>query len=411
MSGGGPDAAADPGVGGAPIAWPLRAALILALVGPTLNMAVLPPALPMIAAYLGGGVAGEITAQRVQSLPFLGLVIGGLLAGWLIARFGLRRCLILAALCFAAAGLGGAVAQSAAPLLISCFVAGLAASVLSCGLTTATGAVMAGDARVRTLGFQTALSDFSAIGGGLAAAALAQFYGWRGPFAIYIGFGVLALLLITGSKTPVVPHDGTRNGLLAAARKAGPVYLAGGFIFFMMGTQPTLMPFHLAAHGLTTPGSRAVVLVAAPTAAMLSSITYALIRGRIADRWILVVATLASGLGFGGMALWVGGVLPITAASVAVGIGAGLSFPMVIRAAFRRVQPALHGYSIGLLNTGVFSGVFLSPFLFGPLQRAAGAPAMFAVCAAIWLVIGAIAASRQGGGGAELATDVPGSAR
>lgn len=76
---------------------------------------------------------------------------------------------------------------------------------------------------------------------------------------------------------------------------------------------------------------------------------------------------------------------------MAVGIGAGLSFPMVIRAAFR---PALHGYSIGLLNTGVFSGVFLSPFLFGPLQRAAGTPVMFGLCAAIWLVFGAIAASR-----------------
>lgn len=378
------------------IAWPLRIVLVLALVAPTLNMAVLPPALPMIADYLGGGVAGEITAQRAQSLPFLGLVIGGLLAGGLIARFGLRRCLILAALCFAAAGLGGGTARAAAPLLISCFVAGLAASVLSCGLTTATGAVMTGDARIRTLGFQTAASDFSAIGGGILAAVVAQVHGWRAPFAIYVGFGLLALLLVAASKTPAVARDDTANGLAAAARKAGPVYLAGGFIFLMMGTQPTLMPFHLAAHGLTTPGGRAVVLVAAPTAAMLSSIAYALIRGRIADRWMLAVATIASALGFAGMALWTGGVLPITAASVAVGIGAGLSFPMVIRAAFRRVQPALHGYSIGLLNTGVFSGVFISPFLFGPLQRAAGAPAMFGLCAAIWLVLGGIAASRQG---------------
>ena len=378
-----------------PIAWPLRAALILALVAPTLNMAVLPPALPMIADYLGGGVAGEITAQRAQSLPFLGLVIGGLLAGGVIARFGLRRCLILAALCFALAGLAGGAARSAVVLLISCFVAGLAASVLSCGLTTATGAVMAGDARIRTLGFQTALSDLSAIGGGIVAAILAQAYGWRGPFAIYVGFGLLALLLVAGSKTPVVEHDGTASGLIAAARRAGPVYLAGGFIFLMMGTQPTLMPFHLATHGLTTPGSRAVVLVAAPAAAMLSSLAYALIRGRIPDRPILLVATLASTLGFAGMAVWTGGVPFITAASVALGVGAGLAFPMVIRAAFRRVEPALHGYSIGLLNTGVFSGVFLSPFLFGPLQRAAGAPAMFGLCSVVWLVLGAIAASRQ----------------
>lgn len=183
-------------------------------------MAVLPPALPMIADYLGGGVAGEITAQRARSLPFLGLVIGGLLAGGLIARFGLRRCLILAALCFAAAGLGGGTAGSATPLLISCFVAGLAAAVLSYGLTTATGAVMAGDARIRTLGFETALCEFSAIGGGIVAAFLAQFHGWHAPFTIYVGFGLLALLLVAGSRTPVVPGDNAANGLASAARKA-----------------------------------------------------------------------------------------------------------------------------------------------------------------------------------------------
>lgn len=379
-----------------PIPWPLKSALMLALVAPTLNMAVLPPVLPMIADYLGGGVSGQITAQRAQSLPFLGLVIGGLAAGALIARFGLRRCLILAAICFAAAGLGGGTAHSTAPLLVSCFVAGLAASMLSCGLTTATGAMMAGDTRIRALGFQTALSDFSAIGGGIVAALLAQSYGWRASFAIYGGFGLLVLLLVAASETPVVPRDETANGLVAAARKAGPVYLAGGFIFLMMGTQPTLMPFHLAAHGLTTPGGRAVVLTAAPTAAMLSSIAYALIRGRLADRWILIIATSASVLGFAGMAIWVSGISSITAASAAVGIGAGLSFPIVIRASFRQVRPALHGYSIGLLNTGVFSGVFASPFLFGPLQRAAGAPVMFGVCAVVWLVLGGIAASRQG---------------
>ena len=381
-------------VGNVSIARPLRAALILALVAPTLNMAVLPPALPMIADYLGGGVAGEITAQRAQSLPFLGLVIGGLLAGGLIARFGLRRCLIVAAVSFSAAGLGGGTAGSAMPLLISCFLAGLAASVLSCGLTTATGAVMSGDARIRTLGFQTALSDFSAIGGGIVAAVLAQFYGWRAPFGIYVVFGLVVMALIAASNTPIVPRDETKHGLVAAARKAGPVYLAGGFIFLMMGTQPTLMPFHLAAHGLTTPASRAVVLVAAPAAAMLSSIAYALVRGRIVDRWMLILATIASALGFAGMALWTGGVPLITLSSTAVGIGAGLSFPMVIRAAFRRVQPALHGYSIGLLNTGVFSGVFLSPFIFGPIQRTAGTPMMFGLCAVIWLALGALVATR-----------------
>lgn len=373
----------------------LHAALIFALVAPTLNMALLPPALPLIAQFLGGGLAGEILAQRVQSLPFLGLVIGGLLAGGLIARFGLRFCLIGSACCFTAAGLVGGMAGSAATLLISCFVIGLSASVLSSGLTAATGALVVGARRARTLGFQTAMSDFSAIGGGIAAAILAQIFGWRGPFGIYVGFGLLALLLIAVSRTPDLPReDRTGSGLAAVARSAGPVYIAGGLIFLLMGTQPTLMPFYLAEHGLTTPGSRAVVLVAAPGTAMLASVSYALVRGRIADRWMVLAATIASMCGYCGMALWQGGIIPITAASIAVGLGAGLSFPIIIRAAFSRVAPALHGYSIGLLNTNIFLGVFLSPFIFGPIQRSVGMPAMLVICAGVWLVFGALAVLR-----------------
>ena len=376
----------------------LHLALLLALVGPTFTMSVLPPALPMVAQFLGGGRQGEVLAQRAQSLPFLGLAIGGLLAGGLIDRWGLRRCLLGAALIYAAAGAAGGLASSKELLLVSCFVIGLAAAMLSCGLTTATGAAFSGRARARALGFQTAFSDAAAIGGGLTAALLAQVYGWRGPLAIYVGFGVLILALVAPSRLPrIAPDPNPGHGLSRVMRSAGSTYVATLLLFVVMGTQATLLPFHLAANGLTTPGARAIVLTSAPAMAILASIAYGLLSGRISDRGMALAATAVSVAGYAAMGLWRGGLVPVTLASMAVGCGMGLSFPMLIRAAFRRTPPPLHSYSIGLLNTAVFLGAFLSPLILGPLMRASGASALFLLCGGVWWFGGILAAWRLSG--------------
>ena len=367
----------------------LYSAMLLTLVAPTFTMALLPPALPMLARYLGGGERGEILAQRAQSLPFLGLAIGGLVAGAMISRLGLRRCLTAAALAYAAAGLAGGCAQTATLLLASCFIVGFAASLLSSGLTTVTGAAFVGSARTRVLGFQTALSDVAAIGGGITAAILAQLYGWRGPFIIYVLFGSLMVLLIARARLPVlVPERHASNALAIVARNAAGPYLAAGALFFIMGTQPSLLPFHLAANGLAVPGSRALVLTSTPLLAMLASLAYGLLRDRIRDSWMILISAAASTLGYSLIAFWHGGMIQIVLAAMATGIGMGLCFPLVIRAVFQRTAAELHAHSIGLLNTVVFSSSFLSPLVLGPVFRIAGPKTLFLFCAAIWLATG-----------------------
>lgn len=367
----------------------VNASLLLALVGPSLNMTLLPPALPMMAAYLGGGAHGEKIAQYAQTLPFLGLAIGGLFAGTLIARLGLRSCLIAAILIYCLGGAVGGFATSASMLLAGCLALGLAGSVLSSALTTSTGAVYGGDARARMLGFQTAMSDASALGAGAAAAILAQYFGWRALFGVYGAFGVILLLLVLPARWPEVPRDiTTRGGLLAVARMAGGAYLAAFLVYITLGTQMTQLPFILAQHGLASPAARALVLTSSPFVAMLSAIVYGVARGHVQDRWFILAATLLSVSGYTTIAFWQTGSLSITLAAMAAGAGVGLSFPIIMRGVFRQVPASHHGHAMGLLTTAVFFGLFVSPILLGPVSQFAGSQAMFLLCALLWLTGG-----------------------
>ncbi len=387
-----------------PLGASLYTALLVALVAPSLNMTTLPPALPIIADYLGGGESGQIAAQRAQALPFLGLAAGGLLAGGVIARLGLKGAIMAAAAIFALGGLVAGGATGIALLYLGLLAVGLAGSVLSSALTTATGALYAGAGRARLLGIQTGLSDGAAIGAGITAAVLTQFWGWRAPFAIFVAFGIAILLLVGRAKLPQIEgQPRVAKGLLAAGSAAGSTYFCAFGAFFLLGTETALLPFRMEAHGLDTPASRAVVLTSVPVLAMLTSLGYGWARGRIADRWFILAATLASAAGYVGLALWERGLASITLAAMATGVGIGFTFPIVIRSAFRRTAPALHGFSMGLLNTAVFFGAFASPLLLGAFERRFGAEALFFMCGAAWLVVGLIAALRTWNG----ATPVP----
>ena len=369
----------------------VNASLLLALVGPSLNMTLLPPALPMMAAYLGGGAHGEKIAQYAQTLPFLGLAVGGLFAGTLIARLGLRSCLIAAILIYCLGGAIGGLATSAPMLLAGCLALGLAGSVLSSALTTSTGAVHSGAARARMLGFQTAMSDASALGAGAAAAVLAQFFGWRALFAVYGSFGVILLLLVLPARWPEIARDTTtKGGLLVTARMAAATYLAAFLLYITLGTQMTQLPFILAQHGLASPAARALVLTSAPFVAMLAAIVYAVARGHVQDRWFVLAAALLSVSGYTAIAFWQAGSLSITLAAMATGVGVGLSFPIIMRGVFRQTPSTHHGHAMGLLTTAVFFGLFVSPIVLGPVLQLAGSRTMFLLCALMWLAGGTI---------------------
>lgn len=363
---------------------PLFLLLLIAMLGPSLTLVTLPAALPLIADYFGGGLKGQAIAQTAQAFTFLGGTLGGLLAGTLIARSGLRGALILGGLTYSLGGLGGIVADTPWLLSAACFTVGMMGSVLSSGIAMATGAELVGERRSRMLGYQAATSDVLGITVGLAAGALAYSFGWRGPLAIYIAFGIIAatLALVARPRSASVGGDAERQGLQAVLRHAWPLYASVLLFALLFATTQLQLPFHLAEHGLATT-SRAVVLTLSVVGAAVTSLLFGLIRARLTEHATTIIAGLLAAAGFAAFAVWTGGFWYAAAASTSLGAAIGICIPLQFNFALKLTPPHLHAYSVGILNMSIFLGSAVSPLFFAPIMAAGGAGAVFATAAGI----------------------------
>jgi MFS family permease len=367
----------------------MRWAMPIALVGPALTFVTLPPALPQIAAFFEGAERGKDIAQQLQTLPFLGLAIGGLIAGWVIRYLGHRRLLRLAAALYLAAGLVGLMATQAYVLMLGSFLLGITGSLMTSDLVTFADEVLSPDGRSRMLGWQTAIADFSTVAGAIAGAALAQFFGWHAAFSLYVGYGALMLsLALTASVSPSSQHPATKGGMGGLLGSAWPTYLAAIGVFMLVGTQTTQVPFFLAAHGFDTPAIRAVVLTCSTLAAMCGAILYALGRTRLGDATLRIGAICLTCAGFIGLAFWSGTLPWACLAAFSIGLGIGVTVPALFASALRRSKPAMRGHSVGMLNTAIFLGGFVSPIVFTPVTTRLGYPALFLLACLAALLLG-----------------------
>lgn len=377
-------------------AWPdslLRAALLLALVGPALTFVVLPPALPLIAAHFGGGDAGLRLAQLALVLPFLGLALGGLCAGTLLQWFGSRTALLLAASVYLSGGALGLMGDQAGLLLGSCFVIGFSGAVAASGLVAVTDWTMEERPRSKMLGYQTAAADICTVFFGMLGAFLATTWGWQGPFAIYVGFGCVAVILIFAGVPQVQRQQvlgGSQLGVLRSLLKLSPVYLGGALVFMLMVTQTTQLPFFLAQRGIDTPEHRGIVMTSSTLAATLGGLVFSAFINRWGARVLHGIATTSALLGFAGIAAWNGDFRHVAAAVALVGLGVGLSAPALFSAALRLAPKSLRAHSVGLLNTSIFMGSFFSPVIFSPVASLSGYRSVFLLAACVTALAGGV---------------------
>jgi len=82
------------------------------------------------AKYFSKNGDGDLVTQMIVTVPAIGVIVGGPLCGWLIARFGSKRFLLVALAVFGTVGSAGLYLDNAFVLLISRFLLGLATSAL-----------------------------------------------------------------------------------------------------------------------------------------------------------------------------------------------------------------------------------------------------------------------------------------
>jgi len=362
---------------------------------------------------LAGGVIGpllvpisastgdERLAQTVVVMPFLGIAISGLVAGWIADRLGVRGTLGVGALAFAAAGFIGFFGLSAPFLLGASFLVGASAGLMKVGAALLLGQLYNDKARARVIGYAMAFAGLIATAAVGFSGVIADWVGWRAAFLQFIAGGalVLAFTLVAVRPSPraAAEHDADRPRLSLLAPVVA--YFAAVFLVMMLGSSTgTHVPLLLQEVGVRTATTTSMVLSMQALFAIGGALGYARLRARLGR--LPVGALGLAGLVLGAVTLGTAQSPVLFGAGCALfGLATGLILPYLMEGLYARAPLSVRGYALGIHGTLGYIGAFANPFLIRPLREAVGLDGLYLVLAVVTAVIGAaflLAAYNQG---------------
>jgi MFS family permease len=329
---------------------------------------------------------GDMVAQMIVTAPSIGIILGGPLSGWLIGFTGAKRFFLGALAVFGLAGSAGLYLDDAFMLLATRFVLGLATSGIVTAMIVLISEYFTPEARARVLGFQSASGAFFGVLTIEAAGRLGEF-GWRTPFALYLlAFLVLALGVLY---LPTSPRRvrGPEKAAPVDARSLialWPVYLMIIPMFIAVYMPNIQVSFLLRDDGILRPLTQSHVIETGAFTVAVAALCFGMIRRRFSGTQILLACFVFQGAGIAIMGLS-HAALPIALGCGVLGIGTGISNPLISDMIVARAAPELRGRAIGLSYTARYSGDFLNPLIVHPLGLALGLHNAFVVVGGLFL--------------------------
>lgn len=315
---------------------------------------VIVPGLPVIAEQLGMGQ----TAGLLVTIPALGVVVFGPLAGKLIDRIGLYKSLCLGLLLYGVLGAGGVMLHGTAWVLANRLLLGGATALVMAGGTGLISVFYHDKARLRMIANQGMAIElggviFLFLGGLLAM------IGWRWPFLLYlVSWLMLALLLVfvPDRDDPQARHKATatKEPVPAALKR---VFASATLSMLAFFTAIIILPSRL--HELALNEAQTgyflsfVSLVAVGAAALMPRFVT-----RLSEHATLVIAFTCYALAHALFALAPGLAL-ILLGGIFMGTGFGLSVPLVNHMTIEQSHAHARGRNLAYLSMAIFSGQFL----------------------------------------------------
>jgi MFS family permease len=328
------------------------------------------PILPNMVAAVAGDKAALI------AMPTGGIVVGGIIAGFLLSRMQARNLMLGAIALFGVIGALGFILQGW-PLLISRFLIGVVSTWVSASSTTLIGEHIPLKIRSLVLGSQMAGSSLVGIVAMNASAALSDAYGWHASFAL---FPLIALILLIPGAF-LIPASGQVRPPPGAERigRTGwqlifdlwPIYL---FLLVMNATVYTSnsqTPFILKDLGVASASTRAHLQSINQTLIVLSAFAYPLTRRFLGSRWIPAFFLAMAGTGL----VLLGSAHSLTQVGIALaftGIGSGTLFPHQSNLILSRATSEIRGRAVGLMVSNQFLADTINPYVYPPLAVAVG---------------------------------------
>ncbi|WP_414445322.1 MFS transporter [Burkholderia sp. 22PA0106] len=314
------------------------------------------------------------------TMPSVGVVVLGPIAGRIADRIGLRRALLLGLALYGALGLGGALLHGPYAVLGSRFLLGGATALV---MATGTGLISAFYedrqrlAMIARQGMAIELGGvaFLMLGGWLAVR------GWWYPFLQYaVAWLLFACVLRFVPDERGAPREPDSGTPLPDALKS--VYCAALLSMACFFSAVIVLPLRFHELGIGEAGTgyflAFVSLVAVGVAAAMPRVST-----RLGAPATLTAAFLAYAVAHGVFAC-AASLAPFVAGAVALGTGFGLSIPLVNHMTVEASPANRRGRALGNLSMAIFAGQCLPSFMHytpgrgAPLFVAAAGLALFA---------------------------------
>ena len=347
------------------------------------------------AIYFASSGDGDLVAQMIVTVPSIGVIIGGPLSGWAISRTGTKNFMLAMLAVFGVAGSAGLYLESAMMLMISRFILGLATAGIVTSMITMISEHFTAEMRSRIFGFQSASGAAAGVLTIFIAGQLGQAYGWRAPFALYLlALVVLVLGIFYLPKTaprprlaeqPAAPPTDWKQ-LLAL----WPIYLMILPMFVAVYMPNIQVQFLLRDDGITGPSIQSYVILTGAFTVAVSALCFGRISRRFSGAQILLACFVFQGVGITVMGL--AHTAPLVALGCGIlGIGTGISNPLISDMLVARTTPEMRSRAIGLSYTARYSGDFINPLIMRPIAIAIGLHSAFIIVGAMFLAGVAVA--------------------
>jgi MFS family permease len=385
------------------LGWPRIAVFLTIMLGfgsVGLGLAVIGPLLVPITKSTGN----EQLSQVLVVMPFLGLALTGLVAGWVADRLGVRGTLCAGAFAFAAAGLVGFSGPPAPLMLAACFVVGGSAALLKVGAALLLGQNYEGAARSRVIGYAMAIAGLTASAAVVISGVIADLVGWRAAFLEFVvGGGLILTFALTAVRssghTPAEPAAAAEGPIkLALLAPVVPIFAAYALIMMVTNTTGTHVPLMLRDEGVHSNTAISSVLVAQTLCAMLGSFIYGWLQAQIGRFAVAALATTLIVVG--------AGLISISHVPVMFGVGAscfglatGVLLPWLTEGIFAQAPLLVRGYAVGICSTAGYLGGFSNPFVMRPIREIVGLHGLYVVLAVATAVVGGATLLRNYGQG------------
>src|ERR1700748_3835310 len=206
--------------------------IVFMVCGPSMVGMMLTICLPILPNMVA---AGHGDKAALISMPTAGIVVGGILAGFLLSRMSARALMLTMIALFGVIGAAGMVLEGNA-LLISRFLTGVVATCVSAASTTQIGEHIPLKIRPRVLGMQMAGSSLVGIVAMNISGARTQNFGWHTSFTLFPIIAIILLvpgvLLLPASRVRAAGEKTSRDGWRLIF-EMWPVYL---FLLVVNGT-------------------------------------------------------------------------------------------------------------------------------------------------------------------------------